>query len=270
MRTYWLMMSVIFSILCSCGDYSHKDVSQNNKDQKSDTVGFYQARDLKGLGNFKIHGSTYKETFKTLTKEFKIDGRYSLEVFNLKEIHHDTIKSFLAEDLLKEHIFGCPRVSGINVYKYFIGDIEISDLKLTFYQDTLISIECAQNDKIDEGFKLKYGKGKSFNNDLWKTPSGETHERPSDDIMNKCQLLKIDQKQIWENKSVIATSSFYCVYLYDGDKYLGGDMNSSFHYFSIVSKNLRIKNQMNNCDSIAQKYKEKIIEVNNRKNLEKL
>jgi hypothetical protein len=269
MRAFLTVLTVFFIILNSCKNSSKSDNSKTS--DKTDTIGYFEARDLHGLANFIIDKSSYVETFRTLNKEFKEDKRYdNSSPFNITETIYDTTENFLNKDILERRIFGCPNLKAIKVSTYFIGDIEISNLKLTFYQDTLIRVDCAQNDEIEEGFIAKYGNGKSVDNSLWRTPSGETNERPNDDLIGKSQLLKIDETKTWENKNVIAKSSIYCVYKYDGDKYLGADNSTSIRDFTIVSKHEERNIEMNRCDSLAQEYKLILIESKKRKDFEKL
>ena len=272
MRAFLTVLTVVIIVLSSCKDFSKSENSKTTDNpEKTDTTGYFEARDLQGLANFIIDKSNYKETFRTLNKEFKEDKRYYYSSpFNITEISYDTTESFLNEDILEQRIFGCPNLKALKVSTYFIGDIELTSLKLTFYQDTLIRIDCSQNDKIDEGFSEKYGKGKFIDNSLWRTPSGETNERPNDNLIGKSQLLKIDETKIWENGNVIAKSSSYCVYKYEGEKYLGADNATSYNNFAIVSKNEERNIEMTRCDSLSQEYKLLLIESKKRKDYDKL
>jgi len=191
----FIFITIVFIIfLSSC---INKNEQNNNaiNNTANDTTGFYQAKDLQGLSVFIIGNSTYNQVLKHLKSEFKDDKRYYF-YSDIDETKYDTLVSYLEEDLLRRNIFGCPDLRTIEISKYYIGDIEVSYLKLDFFRDTLFNIRCWQNDEIEEGFKSKYGEGRLVNNSVWKTPKGETNIRPeNDEILKKSQLLKIDKKQ---------------------------------------------------------------------------
>ena len=182
---------------------------------------------MKGLASFIIGESTYTKILNLIKEEIRKDSRRYKETnykefprytgyqekyldykfdkkgsiasqfyredfaFIFKEIIYDTISSFLKEDILNREIFGCPSIRELEMFEYYIGDIEIRSLKLKFFNDTLCQISCSQNDKIEQGFKAKYGDGRLINNSVWKTPRGETNVRPENDaVLQKIKIAK--------------------------------------------------------------------------------
>lgn len=279
--------------------------NENTNTNLPDTTGYFAARNMKGIGTFKIGESTYSEILKTIKEGIRKDSRrykesnykdlprysgyepkyldykfdkngniasqFYREDFGsiFKEVKYDTIVGYLKKDLLDREIFGCPNIREIRMYDYYIGDIEINSLELKFYKDTLYQINCSQNDKVEEGFKTKYGNGKVINNTVWDTPRGKTNIRPENDaVLKKSKLTKIDEKIIWKNELLKAESQTYCEYKYDGDKYKGAGYSNS--YFTIISKNAKITNEIKDCENAAYESKKRLEEQNNQKDINQL
>jgi hypothetical protein len=287
---------VILLIICisifSCNNpTSQKNVVVNNV---PDTVGYFAARNMKGLASYKIGETTYKQALKKIkdeirkdSKRFKetnyketpryngynanypdftfdkngnISGTFNREDFGyiFKEVKYDTLDSYLKEDLLDREIFGCPNIRAINIFQYYIGDIELMSFELKFYRDTLYKISCNQEEKIESGFKENYGDGKSIVNNQWKTPLGIKSEAPENDAMRKkSQLLKIDEKHIWENQNVRAVSQTYIRYVYAGGSDTFSDAASD-SFFVMESKDTKLKERISECEGIASKVRERL------------
>lgn len=289
------------------GFFSCNNPTSKNKENANlpDTTGYFAARNMKGLGTFKIGESTYSEILKTIKEEIRKDSRrykesnykdlprysgYESKYLDFKfdkngniasqfyredfgsiftEVKYDTINSYLKKDILEREIFGCPNIRETRMYNYYIGDIELSSLELKFYKDTLYQINCYQNDKVEEGFKAKYGGGRLINNTEWETPSGRTNIRPENDaVLKKSKLTKIDEKIIWENELLKAESQTYCEYKYDGDEYKGAGYSNS--HFIIISKNERILNEIKDCENSAYTTKKRMEEQSNQKDINQL
>lgn len=268
-----------------CNNPSSKNTGTINL---PDTVGYFAAKNMKGLGSFRLGESTYSQILNIIKEEIRKDSRryketnykelplytgyepkyldykfdkkgniaseFYREDFGsiFKEIKYDTISSFLKEDILKREVFGCPNIRELEMFKYYIGDIEISSLNLKFYKDTLYQITCSQNDKIEEGFKAKYGNGKTIDNSVKK---GD-------------KLLKIDKKTTWENETVKAESQTYIEYKYDGDKYKGAGYYSCL--FDMNSKNEKMLREINDCKNAADESKTRFEEQKKRKDINQL
>lgn len=295
-----LLMTVVGFI--SCNNPSSQNIETYNL---SDTTGYFEARNMLGLGAFKIEKSTYSEILNILKEEIRKDSRryketnyketplydgYSPKYLDykfdktgnissqfyredfggiFKEIKYDTISRFLKEDILNREIFGCPNIRELEMSKYYIGDIEITSLKLKFFNDTLYQINSWQSDKIEEGFKTKYGVGNLINNTVWKTPFGKTNIRPENDaVRQKSQLLKLDEKIIWQNELIITESHTYCEYRYEGEKFKDAGYSNST--FMICTKNKRILENIKICEDNAYIAKKKLKEQDKQKNINQL
>jgi hypothetical protein len=304
MKTLTVSLLTICLGFISCSNpSSQKNATVSNV---PDTIGYFAARNMKGIAAFKIGETTcsqalkiikdeirkdsrkfketnYKEMPKyhgyeanypdfTFDKNGNISGTFNREYFDLiiKEVKYDTINSYLKEDLLDREIFGCPNIRAISIFQYYIGDIELMSFELKFYQDTLYKIICNQEDKIESGFKEKYGAGRSIVNNQWKTPLGIKNEAPENDAMRKkSQLLKIDEKNIWENQFVKAVSQTYVVYEYrNGSDSFSDAVSDS--YFSMESKNAKLHDKITACEDIALRVKQRLELQKKQKELNQL
>jgi NADH dehydrogenase/NADH:ubiquinone oxidoreductase subunit G len=271
-----------------------------------DTAGYYAARNLKGISAFKIGETTYKQALNIIKDEIRKDSKKYKETnykvmpkyqgyeakypdftydkngniattferedfgFIYKEVKYDTIASYLKDDLVGEEVFGSPKLKALKIFQYYIGDIELMNFELKFFQDTLYNISSNQEDKVESGFKEKYGEGRTVKNDVWKTPFGIKNEAPeNDEIMKKSKVLKIDEQHIWENKLIKAVSQTYIEYEYKD----GGDSFSDAHsdsYFSIDSKNIILQNKITECKNLANKSRERLEAQKKQKEINQL
>lgn len=298
-----ILLAICLCLLSCTNPSTQKNMITENQ---PDTAGFYAARNMKGIASFKIGETTrsqalkiikeeirkdsrrfketkYKETPRyhgyeanytdfTFDKSGNISGTFTREYFDLiiKEVKYDTIPDFLTEDILEEDIFGCPNIRAIRIFQYYIGDIELMSFELKFYHDTLFKISCNQEDQIESGFKEKYGEGKSFINNQWKTPFGIKNEAPENDaVRKKSQLLKIDEKHIWENDNVKAVSQTFILYEYKGGSDTFSDASSD-SYFVMESKNTMLQDRIRQCEESAAKTKQRLIEQKKQKALNQL
>ena len=297
------LLTICFGFLSCSNPSLQKNTAVNNV---PDTAGYFVARNMKGIAAFKIGETTrsqalkiikdeirkdsrrfketnYKEMPKyqgyeanypdfTFDKNGNISGTFNREYFDLiiKEVKYDTLNSYLKEDLLEREIFGCPKIRAISIFQYYIGDIELMSFELKFYQDTLYKISCNQEDKIESGFKEKYGDGKSIINNQWKTPLGIKNEAPENEAMKKkSQLLKIDEKHIWENEFVKAVSQTYILYEYRSGSDSFSDAASD-SYFVMESKNKKLHEKITDCEDITIKAKQRLEGQKKQKELNQL
>ena len=84
----------------------------------------------------------------------------------------------------------------------------------------------------------------------------------------KSKLLKIDEIVIWENESIRAESQTYCEYKYEGDKYKGAGYYNS--YFTMISKNEKIKREIKDCEDAAFATKKRLEEQEKQKDINQL
>ena len=287
MRTLTVLLILLNLLgLLSCNIPSSQ--KNNLTDNFPDTTGYFAARNMKGLASFKIGESTYQEILSLIQEEIRKDSKrfketnykelsryngYQEKYLDYKydkkgniasqfyredfgalyrEIKYDTISDFLKEDILSSEVFGCPSIRELEMFEYYVGDIEINSLKLRFYRDTLYQIACLQNDEIEEGFKAKYGIGRSYDNSI---------ERGD-------KILKINKKLIRENESIRAESMTYVEYKYNGDKYEGASYSNS--YFTIILKNEKIVKQIKDCENVAALIKERLQARNKQKDINRL
>ena len=243
-----LLLAIFAPFLFSCENYSVRLKTGNTPD----TVGYYAARDLKGLANFKIGESTYSKTLESIKNEIHEEhnkgvwhgtgypkyvaysnGYYG---FVLDVIRHDTTVKFFDNSRYKPNyesdiIFGCPNFKTIRLSNYFIGDINLQNFQLKFFRDTLYEISCNQNNDIEIGFEKKYGKGKYIQ----------------------------DKAIVWENEDVKAEARTY-----------KGNYGSYSSAFTIETKNDRIKKEIIGCKNAAYYAGKRIEESRKNKDIDKL
>jgi hypothetical protein len=190
-----------------------------NKENKRTSSELYnEAKELKGLGPLILEKTTIKDLYK-IEKSIQKDSRY--EEFEKHLFEDDKINGS-----------SCPLEKNYKIYKLMIGDIEVGDLHLKFYNDTLFKIECDRpSSDLINGFLQKYGKG--------------TREK-----YNKVSGLKghknIDSKDqiIWENEKIKAIREN--IFLMKNEK-----IKESYDYMVISLKSGRIQKAIRQCcDSI--------------------
>lgn len=172
-------MKTYFSILLLCiiqvTSYSQDGVSEN----------------LTGIGIFKIDKST----------------THIIDVVK-KEISNNNISEVTNE--FNQVIFGvntnghCPNLEIWKISKYFIGDIELRNLELFFYNDVLFQIKCNYNQDLEKGLTYKYGKGiaKDEHRDQFNRLIEVNYHDPS----RKVEIVSSYHEVIWKNKTVYARS----------------------------------------------------------------
>lgn len=297
------LIIICFAFFSCSNPATKKNTVVNNV---PDTAGYYAARNMRGIASFKIGETTYKKAMNIIKDEIRKDSRryketnykempkyigyeanypdftydkngniastFEREDFGniIKEVKYDTVESYLKDDLLGKEIFGCKNLKALNVFQYYIGDIELMNFELKFFQDTLYKISCNQQDKIESGFKEKYGNGKYIKNDLWKTPLGVKNEAPENDAMRKkSELLKIDEKYIWENKFIKAVSQTYILYEYKGGSDTFSDAASD-SYFAMDSKNQKLQDRITACENMATKSLQRLEAQKKQKEINQL
>jgi len=252
-------------------------IQNSNITNANDTTGSYAVRNMKGLASFNIDESTYNKTLHFIKNEMKNDkeDRYKYRE-NKREFSSIGEDMWLSNSGLKdndERIYvesvtdankkQNPLIKTIEISYpgYYIGNLKISNLKLSFFKDTLISIECDNSD-IEQAFTTKYKPTFVIEETTWKTWYGETKKRPSQNAINKRAFLidSHDEKR-WENEKVKAISYSHYYWRYKNKKQISAD---GLSYLKIESKNVRRNKKMvdsqNSIDSIKQneeKMKEK-------------
>lgn len=117
---------------------------------------------IEGIGKFKLKKTT-TALLDTLAKEQDFD-RITIKSFEeyfglrykknkIAEVFSDTVKSYNSPPY--SHL--CKNVRVFYLPKIKISDIDISEMYLTFYDDTLIDIHVDYNKDVVEALELKYG-----------------------------------------------------------------------------------------------------------------
>ena len=260
-----ILTTILISAFYSCTTNTKFNIKKQFDD--TDTIGYYNARLLKGLGMFYINKSTFKDIYKQLITEIKNDSRYPKYLYPKLVIDvctYDTIPKLISTNYLDKKQFGCPRIKKIKLNKYFIGDIEISNLELTFFDNILIEIYCNHNDKIEEGFIYKYGKDNYFKNNIWVVNGKKTTNRPSDDKLRDSKLIVIDERYYWHNNLLLVESVTYNKYKYKDQRAYYGS------YFKIITKDSLMKKQILDCSNAAYKAKERLTDKSKMSDIDKL
>lgn len=232
-----------------------------------DTNGYYAARNLEGIGNFKL-GKTTIKIINDLEKELynvakneaekswgEMEQPYKNEMINasLKDFKKNRKiysasdeNDFIYDKTIMLQLFPnqtdsldnpskysyCPDVKIYKILYYTISNIELEDLYLTFYKDTLVELKCDENEKIIEAMKYKYGLG--------------TEIRES--FMFRCgfnRVLKNGDVRIilWQNQNVLAE-------LYRSHIFCGEDQFD--YYFRIYNKSTNY-DLIVSCDTINKR-----------------
>jgi len=239
----------------------------------NDTTGYYATRNMKGLASFKIDESTYNKTLNLIKNEMENDAedryKYRENKSSFPSLDEHSWLDGLKENdtrIYLESVTDPNKKQNSNIKTlemsypgYYIGDIKISNLKLTFFKDTLISIECDKSD-IDQAFTTKYKPSTFIEETTWKTWYGETKKRPSQNAINKNRALLLDShdEKRWENEMVKAISYSHYYWKYKDKKQISAD---GYSYFRIESKNERrnkeILDSQNSLDSLKQNEEKK-------------
>ena len=161
MKKLLFICLVLTIFLVSCNQINNK----SDNSAKIDTTGYYIARDLKGLATFKIDESTFDETLNQIKNEIRNDKK-SFETSGKLSKYPDWMYISKENSIINKEYFAIDErteknIKTIEILQYFVGEIEIEQLKLIFYNDTLIFISCDSNEKIEKAFTQKYGEPKN-------------------------------------------------------------------------------------------------------------
>lgn len=117
----------------------------------------------RGLADFQVNATTNNDIIAyASTKGVVIEKINSFSVLRKLETKLGTKKMGIAELIYDPAGSGpvqasqCSEARVYQVFNYTINDIPITDLILTFYQDTLIDIHCNSSSEIREILKTKY------------------------------------------------------------------------------------------------------------------
>ena len=124
----------------------------------------------------------------------------------------------------------CNDVKIFKIDKYSISGIPFEKLYLTFFKDTLVKIDCNDNEKITEALTYKYGEAKVIK-DIISIRCGDKF------------IDKTNTSKLWQNERLMAVtflSDYFCV---------EQDYDS---YFRIIAKG-KFYDSYINCDKESKK-----------------
>lgn len=192
-----------------------------------DSTGYYAARDLEGIGNFKT-GKTTISIIKDLEVETKskvkkiydqIEENYWFDGSKIHQLLPNPTESYKNPSKVSY----CPEVKIFKIETVTISDVTLNDIYLTFYRDTLIELKCDENEEIAKAMEYKYGKGTYINETVNKDWNGENgveaeiilwHNKKIKAEIHKSRALRkgggIDYYFRITNKSAIYDSSVSC------------------------------------------------------------
>lgn len=267
------------TIFLSCGQ---QNGSLNNN--PSDTTGTAATKRLKGIASFNVDESTYAKTLALIKNEIRNDKedrykyRENKSEFPSLDDHTWMSNSGLNDNETRVYLESVtdkskkqnPDIKTIEISYpgYYIGNLEISNLKLTFFKDTLISIECDKED-IESAFTKKYKPNSSIDETTWKTWYGETKSRPSDNAIKNDRALLTDSREekIWENDKIKATAFSHYSWTYKDKKQTNAD---GYSYFKMETKNLRRSHQMTESNNSVYNLKQDEEKSKEQESLKKL
>ena len=125
-----------------------------------------QCKELKGLGDFIIDQTTYKEALKdnNITKPDMLkhssfsSGFWEVSVIDAWGADYDRYE--MATYVEKQATAIKQLEVSDDIYKYKVGEIEIENISLAFYRDTLVAISFDCTSQILNHYISKYGDGK--------------------------------------------------------------------------------------------------------------
>ena len=262
MKTNTLIILAVVVLFNSCTQTPKHQVSTVSTEP--DTTGYYSARDLKGLGYFILGQSTFKDTQAKIKAEMRKEPKYNV-IGDIDPFYTELVikqgdstvfyQNPSERSVLDDNAIACPYNKTIKMYKYFLAGLELSNVKLDFYKDTLIRISVDNDDKLIEAFNFKYGKGLLKDETIWNTPFGEKRERPSDALIKseKATVKSIYQYHRWKNVKVNAVSLESIRYSYKADKSIDMDYTSVTRSFEI---NFNDDNLIKKAESLEIAYKD--------------
>lgn len=127
---------------------------------------FSQEQKIEGIGLFKI-GQTHVSILDKLSEDLSTkivncnssSDFYEIEQSRTKyivQIFPDTVKEYNSPSGSSL----CPNVKSFSIKGVYVAGIQLKDLKLKFFNDTLYYLSCDYTSDISEAMKLKYGVGK--------------------------------------------------------------------------------------------------------------
>ena len=196
MKKFLFLFLVI--ALASCNNVGNAPTIVDEKfDPPLDSL-YIQCKDLKGLGELRIGKSTLRQ----VSKDKGISPYLSLE-WDVTFVNGYWGESALSDMELGRYLNkNAKKIKQFDIGKYKVGELEISDVCLAFYRDTLVAISFDCSDKLLEHYKSKYGNGKGSNY-RYVYSRGEYGEKG---YVFEC---KEDEDRMWANERVTMKYEHY-------------------------------------------------------------
>ena len=193
----FLFLMLVIAVAC-CNNVGNAPTIVDEKfDPPLDSL-YIQCKDLKGLGELRIGKSTLRQ----VSKDKGISPYLSLE-WDVTFVNGYWGESALSDMELGRYLNkNAKKIKQFDIGKYKVGELEISDVCLAFYRDTLVAISFDCSDKLLEHYKSKYGNGKGSNY-RYAYSRGEYGEKG---YVFEC---KEDEDRMWANERVTMKYEHY-------------------------------------------------------------
>ena len=202
---------------------------------------YVQCKDLKGLGRLHIG----KTTLRQVGKDKGLSSGTSID-WDVSFVNGFWGLSALSDMEQVEYLNkNAKKIKQFKVGKYTVGELEIDDVCLAFYRDTLVAISFDCSDDILKHYISKYGNGKGsvYRYDLIKGKYGD------DDYFAETKYKEI---RIWANEKV---SIEYKSQL--DDKIAPNERRRfSTSKSCVISSNHRYRDFLNELEKYQKAYKE--------------
>lgn len=190
------ILTIFLVTLLSC----HPDKVLTNESKTfstTDSAMMIQAKDFNGFAGFKILQTTDKD-FKSMLKR-QADKNYLFDSDATSNFLSGYFSSSFEES---EFIEKSKIIKQYYISKYFFGEIEIDQISLLFYKDTLVGIHVDHCDEEIIGMlAMKYGEGQGMKRDFgvkkWNNASSKY------DIH-----INSYEKRLWKNDKVEANYDY--------------------------------------------------------------
>lgn len=209
MKKFLFLFLVI--ALVSCNNVGNAPTIVDEKfDPPLDSL-YIQCKDLKGLGELRIGKSTLRQ----VSKDKGISPYLSLE-WDVTFVNGYWGESALSDMELGRYLNkNAKKIKQFDIGKYKVGELEISDVCLAFYRDTLVAISFDCSDNLLEHYKSKYGNGKGSNY-RYAYSRGEYGKKryvfeckEDEDRMWANERVTMKYEHYWNQRTTSTESDFY-------------------------------------------------------------
>lgn len=215
---------------------------------------FSQDQKIEGIGLFKI-GQTHVSIIDKLSEDINTKTISCNSSSDFYEIEYSKTKYIIQTfpDTVKEYNSPpgsslCQNVKSFSVKGFYVAGIQLKDLKLQFYNDTLYYVSCDYTSDISEAMKLKYGVGKL------ETKKKEI-ECKNSYSGTKRTLTETTIYETWEHDEITAIGRILEFYNSKCERQLTSlfSVYNETKYLMVYNKEAEIKRRIN--DAIKDKKK---------------